>query len=47
MQSCQILHTDQGRELWKSNTFHQAAQLAGYLLEPIAANTPFQNSIAE
>ena len=42
-----IICMDQGGELAKSQLFPQTVADAGFLLEPMAANAPFQNVLAE
>jgi hypothetical protein len=41
------IHTDEGGELWGSEEFKSVIDAAGYILEPTAADTPFQNGMAE
>ena len=41
-----IICMDQGGELAKSQLFQQTVADAGFLLEPTAANAPFQNGLA-
>jgi IS30 family transposase len=41
------IRTDEGGELWGSEEFRSIINEAGYLLEPTAANAPFQNGMAE
>jgi deoxyuridine 5'-triphosphate nucleotidohydrolase len=42
-----IIRTDEGGELWGSGAFKSVIDASGYLLEPTAADAPFQNGMAE
>jgi hypothetical protein len=42
-----LIRTDEGGELWKSHDFQQMAQEENFILEPTAADAPFQNGLAE
>lgn len=41
------IRTDQGGELWNSQSFRKAVMTQGYNLEPTAAGAPSQNGLAE
>jgi hypothetical protein len=42
-----IIRTDEGGELRGSEAFKSVIDASGYLLEPAAADAPFQNGMAE
>ncbi len=43
----QCIRTDEGGELWGSHEFQRAVQKSGFILEPTAPDSSFQNGMAE